>query len=281
MTAGQPGFDAARVKELVQCVETMFRVLDRVVPCFVWLLGLILFVRMPWAAYEVTATSFWGLVAAAIILSFLTRAVGSIARVIREYPYYPEETGRFMSCHGFLPVLLVIGLCFLAFSSPGLFAAYAVLVVAADGCIAWRLTQLEDGLARKVMQWAHGVEVQAHFEEEWEESMTEDEQLVHQQTRRVQEDGGERVEGLVRVRFDSGQELQTVHLAFCPPLDNVPDLEYGILSDDDVHLKATLVMPYGARLEMKRSLARTQEAENAKDADSVIIPLCYAAQSRK
>ena len=76
-------------------------------------------------------------------------------------------------------------------------------------------------------------------------------QVVQQVTRLVEPDGTERVLGWMRVTFQPGQRLASVHLAFCPPFMRSPEAALERLEGPQVRIKRVQVFPYGARFDLK------------------------------
>ena len=77
------------------------------------------------------------------------------------------------------------------------------------------------------------------------------EHVTQQVTRLVEPDGTERVVGWMRVSFESGQRLASVHLAFCPPFARTPEAALERLEGPEVRIKRVQVFPYGARFDLK------------------------------
>ncbi|MGE0759095.1 MAG: hypothetical protein AB7O38_18910, partial [Pirellulaceae bacterium] len=67
--------------------------------------------------------------------------------------------------------------------------------------------------------------------------------------------GGEAISGSLRVTLDPGERTRSVHVAFCPPLDALPDL----CCEPDVTTFATIEVAeaaaYGARFDVRLELA--------------------------
>lgn len=83
-----------------------------------------------------------------------------------------------------------------------------------------------------------------------------DESTTQWMTRR-QEADGEAIEGTVRVEFAPGQREAVAHVTFCPPLATVPDVELECVDGEDWQLKPDAVLPYGLRIQIRRSTAIT------------------------
>jgi hypothetical protein len=75
---------------------------------------------------------------------------------------------------------------------------------------------------------------------------------VSQQLTRATADGVESITARLRVSFASGQQNETVHVAFCPPLDAQPTATCKPLRGAACEIKIAEVATYGARLELKR-----------------------------
>ncbi len=85
-----------------------------------------------------------------------------------------------------------------------------------------------------------------------------DESTTQWMTRRDEPDG-EAIEGTVRVHFASGQREAVVHVTFCPPLPSPPDVELECIDGDEWQLKPEVALPYGLRIQVRRSTSVTFE----------------------
>jgi hypothetical protein len=72
-------------------------------------------------------------------------------------------------------------------------------------------------------------------------------------TRTLCPSGDERIEGGVAVHFAAGERQAVAHLAFCPPLEAVPEVHCEAADGEAVRLRVSGVQPWGARIEVKRS----------------------------
>jgi len=70
-------------------------------------------------------------------------------------------------------------------------------------------------------------------------------------TRGRGEDGVEAVYGVVRCDFSVGQRQQNLHIAFCPPLERIPELTTDQIDGPIVKIKPSMVEVFGAGLEVK------------------------------
>ena len=70
--------------------------------------------------------------------------------------------------------------------------------------------------------------------------------------RRLSDDGRETLEGEFTAVFTAGQKQAVVHLAFCPPLHGIPELECEPIDGADVRWKLAVAQPYGARIDVHR-----------------------------
>ena len=104
-------------------------------------------------------------------------------------------------------------------------------------------------------QPVHGMDGQRQFELAVSDSVlgaeVAQEHVTQQVTRLVEPDGTERVVGWMRVSFEPGQRLASVHLAFCPPFIRVPEASLERLEGPPVRIKRVQVFPYGARFDLK------------------------------
>ncbi len=72
---------------------------------------------------------------------------------------------------------------------------------------------------------------------------------------------GERVEGWLRTTLLPQERNITLHVAFCPPLDETPRLIVRQISGPASRIKPAQILPYGLRLDLKRISAATETAE--------------------
>ncbi len=77
------------------------------------------------------------------------------------------------------------------------------------------------------------------------------ERVTQQVTRLLEPDGTERVVGWMRVCFEQGQRLASVHLAFCPPFTRTPEAALERFEGPQVRIKRIQVFPFGARFDLK------------------------------
>ncbi len=85
-----------------------------------------------------------------------------------------------------------------------------------------------------------------------------DETTTQWMTRREEPDG-EAIEGTIRVHFAPGQREVVVHVTFCPPLLTLPEVELECVDGDDWQIKTEAALPYGLRIQVRRSTAVTLE----------------------
>lgn len=84
-----------------------------------------------------------------------------------------------------------------------------------------------------------------------------DDGITTQWMTRRDEPDGEAIEGTVRVHFTPGQRESVVHVTFCPPLSSVPDVELECIDGDEWQLKTEAALPYGLRIQIRRSAGVT------------------------
>ena len=78
-----------------------------------------------------------------------------------------------------------------------------------------------------------------------------DEEAVQRLVRTANPEVGEIVQATYRVQFSEGQRNESVHLAFCPPLSRVPDVEVEPVDGPDATAKVALAVPHGVRLDVR------------------------------
>ena len=72
-----------------------------------------------------------------------------------------------------------------------------------------------------------------------------------QQVTRVVEDGRESIHALSKAEIAADDRLAVVHIAFCPPLTDPPELSAHALDCDDAEIRITQAESFGARIEVR------------------------------
>jgi len=80
-----------------------------------------------------------------------------------------------------------------------------------------------------------------------------DASIVQRMTRRRLPDGGEVIEGAVRIDLDPAEKVGVAHLSFVPPLAFDPKAECHLLCDFDGRVRITAAKSYGLRIEARQS----------------------------
>lgn len=78
-----------------------------------------------------------------------------------------------------------------------------------------------------------------------------DDGVTQQITRLGLPDGGERLQGWLRVSFAVGQRTAGAHVAFCPPFPATPHWEVEQIDGPEARVRTQQVLSFGARLELK------------------------------
>jgi len=77
---------------------------------------------------------------------------------------------------------------------------------------------------------------------------------VWQQITQAHDDDGQQVfYGRLRGEFAVGQRSTSLHVAFCPPLESVPQIFAEQIEGPEVTIKPAQVLPYGVRFDVKRN----------------------------
>ncbi|MHB8902719.1 MAG: hypothetical protein ACYC6Y_28500 [Thermoguttaceae bacterium] len=87
------------------------------------------------------------------------------------------------------------------------------------------------------------------------------EHVTQQVTRVMEPDGTEKVVGWMRVSFEPGQRLASVHLAFCPPFTRTPEATLQRLEGPEARIKRVQVLPFGARFDLKLDSPAQQRSD--------------------
>jgi hypothetical protein len=88
--------------------------------------------------------------------------------------------------------------------------------------------------------------------------------ILQQLTLRTTAEGGQELSGWLRLGLAAGQRTGSLHVAFCPAFREVPQVHAEAVSGPECRIKATQVLPYGARLDVKLD-------EAAEEAQSVLV----------
>jgi hypothetical protein len=86
-----------------------------------------------------------------------------------------------------------------------------------------------------------------------EEIETSDDSIVQWMTRRRLADGGEVIEGAVRIDLEPSETVGVAHLTFSPPLPCDPQADCHLLSDFDGRVRVTAARSYGLRIEARHA----------------------------
>ena len=93
-------------------------------------------------------------------------------------------------------------------------------------------------------------------------------QIIHARD----EHGEDVVYGRVRGEFAERQRSTSVHLAFCPPLDTIPELLVRQVEGPEITVKPAEVLPYGMKLDLTlKSMSR--------DPQTVVVQFFARSQS--
>jgi hypothetical protein len=101
-------------------------------------------------------------------------------------------------------------------------------------------------------------DVAAEWQEEEESFETLPPGVSQRVTRGRDDSAGEMVYGLIRCDFEPGQRQQIVHVAFCPPLQQAPQLSLDQVGGPTARLRPAVVEPFGAGVEVKLKAASSE-----------------------
>jgi hypothetical protein len=93
--------------------------------------------------------------------------------------------------------------------------------------------------------------------------------LLQQLSRSRDTDGRETIQGTIVAEFAAGERVATLHIAFCPPFESLPQVEAEIANGPDGSVKVAQVLHNGARLDVRLPQAAIE---------AVAISLEFAAQ---
>jgi hypothetical protein len=75
--------------------------------------------------------------------------------------------------------------------------------------------------------------------------------LLQQLTRSRDADGCESIQGRLVAEFAPGERTISLHVAFCPPFEQVPEVEAEAADGPDASVQVAQVLHNGARLEVR------------------------------
>ena len=184
-----------------------------------------------------------------------------------------EERGKHL--FGAVFRLLLFLTAFYAILTPessGIAKITAFLGMATVCCLWWAIEfsdrmrtlflipSVSDSVSDSVSAAVEGMGEYEEFEEDPEELLPFD---VSQKLERSQTEQGEKVSGLLRGNFGSGQTKITLFAAFCPPLTRVPAIEAFIVEGEGV-IETVRALPHGAEFVLRKNQRVPME-------DSVIL----------
>ena len=85
--------------------------------------------------------------------------------------------------------------------------------------------------------------------------------VTQRHTRFLSGDGGESIAGWLRVSFQAGQRTAAAHVAFCPPLEGLPQMSVWQASGPAARLKTAQLLPHGARVDLKLAVPAAEPAD--------------------
>jgi hypothetical protein len=77
------------------------------------------------------------------------------------------------------------------------------------------------------------------------------EKVLQNLTRVRTAEGHEAIRGTLLAEFQPGERQTTLHIAFCPPFERLPEVEANVADDSDADVKLTQVFHHGAQFELR------------------------------
>lgn len=91
------------------------------------------------------------------------------------------------------------------------------------------------------------------------------ETVIQRLTRIRTADAGETIHGTLVAEFAAGERQTTLHIAFCPPFERLPEVETNVADDSDADIRLSQVLHNGAQFEVRRPQANDEAAHVAID----------------
>jgi hypothetical protein len=95
------------------------------------------------------------------------------------------------------------------------------------------------------------------------------EEVFQQLTRSRTADGGELLNGWLRVDLAAGQRTANLHVAFCPPFARAPRISVQQIDGPEARVKTVQTLPYGVRFDLKM-------ADEGPEASSLLLQFTAA-----
>jgi hypothetical protein len=77
---------------------------------------------------------------------------------------------------------------------------------------------------------------------------------VVQRLVRTQAAGVDRIQGWLKAELEPNERNATLHVAFCPPFDEMPNLTVVQIAGPECRIKTGQLLPFGIRLELRRQV---------------------------
>jgi hypothetical protein len=74
---------------------------------------------------------------------------------------------------------------------------------------------------------------------------------IQQLTRYRATDGTQSIHGTLLAEFEPGDRTATLHVAFCPPFERLPTVEFEAIDDSDVTVKILQLLHNGVQFEVR------------------------------
>jgi hypothetical protein len=94
---------------------------------------------------------------------------------------------------------------------------------------------------------------------------------VVQRLVRTQAAGVDRIQGWLKTELEPNERNATLHVAFCPPFDEMPNLTVVQIAGPECRIKTGQLLPYGIRLELRRQVVGGEQG---------IVIIEFSAQAR-
>ena len=272
----------------MDCKSTRPRVrfscfLDYLVRRLSWAVTAVFFLLCGFFRKEIDVSFYFS---ALYIFSVLIHTLREIVEVGNTYPEW-LEIGRHVKTHknASLP-LWVLGAIFTGEGvyqgRVGLASTAFLLFIAFDWIVAYCLrcdeeffrslippTVIEKATLSPLAEGG-GVDVHAHGSADlWR--LKEGDDLPLMLMSRSRNGNHETIRGEALVEFENESERSFLNIPFCPPFDDVPQLDFEQISGEDVSINISLLRVFGARLDIKKTLSATVLPEVEKEPIRIVF----------
>ena len=226
--------------------------------------------RRFWGGLQ-SAPSLPALVAVAFMLAVLSSVVHCGTQLLCH-----KDSAAYRAAQGLLPLSLAIAVFSICLPSSSVFAILLIVVVLGSEELFWlvRPALLRDRTNRRpAKRQPDPVQIVVHENKQaaGKDFVADFSPEVIRRIERTRGPAGEDIcRGQIRSEFFPGQRTAEIHLEFCPPFHTSPVLHIEQIEGPEALVKATQVLPYGARLEVRLARSGSERFETRIEFSAIV-----------